>query len=139
LPTIGLGCGSRRFEDITDGASTTLMLAEEGGRPALWQVGKLVTAQSLAAPQPVDGAGWGDPRAEFGMDGSDPGTGALVSGGTCAMNCSNNNEIYAFHPSGSNVLFCDGSVRFISSRTNIVVMGALITAQGGEVIFDSSF
>jgi prepilin-type processing-associated H-X9-DG protein len=130
--------GSRKITDITDGTSTTMILAEDAGRPAHWEFGQLVTAQLPASQitgtttQPSSGAGWGDPNAEYGMDGTVPRGSA--GGATCGINCDNNNEIYAFHPAGANILFCDGSVRLVASSTSIVIVGALTTAQGGENI-----
>jgi prepilin-type processing-associated H-X9-DG protein len=48
-------------------------------------------------------------------------------------------EIYGFHPGGVNVLFGDGSVKFIKESPNIVVQGSLITPKGGEVISSDAF
>ena len=42
-------------------------------------------------------------------------------------------------PGGFNVLFCDGSVRFIKDSINLMVLRALITRDGGEVISSDSF
>jgi prepilin-type processing-associated H-X9-DG protein len=50
------------------------------------------------------------------------------------MNCTNNNEIYAFHSGGANVVFGDGHVQFLRTSTSIAVLSALVTAAGGEVI-----
>ena len=35
--------------------------------------------------------------------------------GPCAMNCTNDNELYSFHSGGVNGVFGDGSVHFIRS------------------------
>ena len=40
----------------------------------------------------------------------------------------------SFHPGGFNVLFADGSVRFIKYTINPPTLKALITRDGGEVI-----
>ncbi len=40
---------------------------------------------------------------------------------------------------GFNALFCDGSVRFIKESIDAVVLQALITRDGGEVISSDSF
>jgi prepilin-type processing-associated H-X9-DG protein len=38
------------------------------------------------------------------------------------------------HPGGANLAFCDGSVRFLANSTNLIVLLALTTKAGGEVI-----
>jgi prepilin-type N-terminal cleavage/methylation domain-containing protein/prepilin-type processing-associated H-X9-DG protein len=118
--------GARKITDITDGTSNTLILAEDVGRPQLWEMGKLVSGTT-------SGAGWGDPNAEYGLDGTNPANGSSMPG-TCAINCNNDNEVYAFHTGGANIMFADGSVHFVTSTINIVTFGAIITAQGGEVV-----
>ncbi len=117
--------GSMRIVNIKDGTSNTIMLAEDGGRPERWMY------QGLVANSTSSGAGWGDPNAEYGLDGTVPqgSTGLPL----CSVNCNNDNEIYSFHANGANAQFADGSVRFLPSSINILVMGALITANGSEV------
>jgi prepilin-type processing-associated H-X9-DG protein len=43
------------------------------------------------------------------------------------------------HPGGFNVAFCDGSVRFLKDTINKIVLRALITRNGGEVIAADAF
>ena len=49
-------------------------------------------------------------------------------------NAFNNDEIASFHPGGANIVFGDGSVRFMKETTNILIIRALVTPAGGEVI-----
>lgn len=131
--------GSRRVTDITDGASNTLILVEDAGQPEIWHTGPTDTgtqdtniASGNLTSTGSSGAGWGDVNSNFGEKFSTPnGSGRS---GTCAINCNNDGETFSFHTAGANILFCDGSVKFINSDVNIVVWAALITAQGGEVI-----
>ncbi len=108
----------RRILDITDGTSNTFFIAEDAGRPDRYQNG------TRTATGTVNDGGWGDWQAEYGLDGI----------GSCAVNCDNNNETYAFHTGGANHLFGDGSVRFIRSSVPIANYAAGITAQMGETL-----
>ena len=45
----------------------------------------------------------------------------------------------SFHPGGVNVLFCDGSVRFIKDSISLVTLGSLSTQGAGEVISADAF
>lgn len=48
-------------------------------------------------------------------------------------------ELASQHPSGANVLLCDGSARFLKETISNPTLGALCTRNGGEVIDDSSY
>ncbi len=54
--------------------------------------------------------------------------------GPCAINCTNNQQPYSFHPGGANFLFADGSVHFLKAGMDIRVLAALATRAGGEVL-----
>jgi prepilin-type processing-associated H-X9-DG protein len=56
----------------------------------------------------------------------------LTQNGPCAVNCTNADEMYAFHTGGANICFGDGGVRYLSTSVNIRVVAALITRAGGE-------
>lgn len=111
---------------ITDGTSNTLAWVEDAGRPALYRVGALISGSRSS------GAGWADPDNEYWMDGFT--TDGVTSLGPCPMNCNNNNEMYAFHSGGMNVVYCDGSVRFLRQNMPMPTLAALISANGGEVL-----
>ena len=49
------------------------------------------------------------------------------------VNCTNSNEIYAFHTGGANIVLGDGSVRFLAASVSIRVV-ARITRAGGEAV-----
>lgn len=113
---------------ITDGASNTIMIAEDAGRPNLYGAGaKLISTAAGLSP----GGAWADPSGPYSIDGSLP-NGTVP--GTCALNCSNNNEVYGFHTGGANAVFADGSVHFLDQSMSLCLLAALCTRAGGEVI-----
>ena len=54
--------------------------------------------------------------------------------GSCAVNCTNDREVFSFHPGGANVAFADGSVRFLKSDIDIRDFAKLVTRDGGEIV-----
>src|SRR5215469_16142989 len=108
-----------RLTDVTDGTSTTILLAEDAGRPRLWQAGK-------AGPDQVLGGGpWDHFKGEIILQGSlFDGT---VQPGPCALNCTNDGEVYAFHTGGANAVFADGHVQFLKVGMSLRTLAALIT------------
>jgi prepilin-type N-terminal cleavage/methylation domain-containing protein/prepilin-type processing-associated H-X9-DG protein len=115
----------RRIEYITDGTSNTLLLTESAGRNQLWRMGKLVATSGTTG-------GWANPGTEIIISGFNPATGTIP--GPCAINCTNDNEVYAFHPGGANVLFADGSARFAKQSISLDTLIAITTRAGGEVV-----
>jgi prepilin-type processing-associated H-X9-DG protein/prepilin-type N-terminal cleavage/methylation domain-containing protein len=133
----------QRLTDITDGTSSTLMLAEvvqghgQDVRGFIWwgDAGGFVTSLlpndpsgdyvnhtycTTAAPNPPGGA-----------------CGTTVA--TTSANGSFQVYVRAFaarsrHPGGVNVAFCDGSARFISNNIVPLTWQQLGTSQGGEAI-----
>ncbi|WP_435011562.1 DUF1559 domain-containing protein [Tundrisphaera lichenicola] len=54
-------------------------------------------------------------------------------------NAANNDEIFSFHPGGANILFGDGSVKFLKETTSVLVLRQLVTPKGGEVVSADSY
>lgn len=48
------------------------------------------------------------------------------------INCTNNNEIYSFHPGGADFLLVDGSVRYVEQSVDAETMVSMITARGKD-------
>ncbi len=121
-----------RFADVQDGTSNTIALAEDAGRPQLWQMGKLVNNQVANSA-----ASWADRNNLIAP------TGAKTDGssrlGPCAMNCTNNNELYSFHTGGVVAVFGDGSVHFIRASINLTQLARLITRSGGEILAGNEY
>ena len=133
-----------RIAQVTDGTSHTIFALENAGRPLHYiRGGRLGPANRNYPAAPtcgnddvvngrVSGGAWGDPAGglpihTFTADG-------LNCPGPCAINCTNSNEPFAFHPNGINAAFADGSVRFLQQNMKLDVVFALVTKAGGETI-----
>ena len=114
-----------RLAEILDGTSNTYLIVEDAGRPAAYKAGKFVSATG------VSGGGWADRDGDIGFDGYDA-TGTMTPG-SCAINCTNNNEMYSFHSGGAHAVFCDGSVRFFEQSMELRLIARFVTIAGGEV------
>jgi prepilin-type N-terminal cleavage/methylation domain-containing protein/prepilin-type processing-associated H-X9-DG protein len=119
-----------RLTDISDGTSNTLLFAEDAGRPRLWRAG-------MAGPdQVVRGGPWFTHFGSILQGSTFDGT---AKPGQCALGCTNDREVYGFHPGGANAVFADGSVHFLRAGMDIRVMARLITRAGREVVSADDF
>jgi prepilin-type N-terminal cleavage/methylation domain-containing protein/prepilin-type processing-associated H-X9-DG protein len=128
------------LRDIIDGTSNTMMASEvkfvrdasngkSDARGDVWAEGTKCGYTFMAAtppnsliPDQLDGTN-GCPNKN-----SDP---------PCVQTSGNTREFNAarsYHPGGVNVLFCDGSVKFIKDSVSLPAFRALSTMRGGEVI-----
>jgi prepilin-type N-terminal cleavage/methylation domain-containing protein/prepilin-type processing-associated H-X9-DG protein len=121
---------TRRLSDILDGTSQTILIAECAGRPQLWRGRRPVPNVWLS------GGPWASRNLLWGR-GATPDGAAFF--GSCAINCTNDREVYSFHPGGANVVFADGSVRFPRADIGIRVFAKLVTRAGGEVVSAGDF
>jgi len=121
-----------RMPQVTDGLSNTVLVAEVSDQPYVWKAGKLISAPS--------GTGQWGAWPNFFYDYRSYTFDGLTAMGECAINCNNSGSIYAFHTGGANVLFLDGSVRFLKrSGTSQALIVALISICGGEVLASGDF
>jgi prepilin-type N-terminal cleavage/methylation domain-containing protein/prepilin-type processing-associated H-X9-DG protein len=129
--------------EIIDGLSNTLMVSEDANRPQLWVLGKKrtdITADTSnypagnVGPGEVSGGVWAEHQKAVSIGGSSPDGVTTVGGGPCAINCTNDWELYGMHPGGVNGLMADGSVRFLKSGMGIDVLAALCSRAGGETV-----
>jgi prepilin-type N-terminal cleavage/methylation domain-containing protein/prepilin-type processing-associated H-X9-DG protein len=119
-----------RIADITDGTSYTILITEDSGRPQAWRAGKLVEGVYAS------GAAWATANLIHGKGSSSNGA---TQPGPCAINCTNDREVYSFHPGGANAVFADGSVHFLSASIDIKIFARLVTRAGGEVVSGDDF
>jgi prepilin-type N-terminal cleavage/methylation domain-containing protein/prepilin-type processing-associated H-X9-DG protein len=123
--------GTVRLADVTDGTSGTLLLVESAGRPRRWELGRLVPdAVTLGGP-------WSSAANALAVRGFAGAGGPDTA--PCALNCTNDGEVYGFHTGGANVLFADGSARFLNEGLALRTLAHLVTRAGGEVIAAGDF
>jgi prepilin-type N-terminal cleavage/methylation domain-containing protein/prepilin-type processing-associated H-X9-DG protein len=121
---------TRGLAGILDGSSNTILIAECAGRPQLWQGSQEVRNTWLS------GGPWAS-RNLLWCRGSTANGSAFF--GSCAINCTNDREVYGFHPGGANILFGDGHVKFVKETINIRVFVRLVTRDGGEIISSGDY
>ena len=116
---------------ITDGLSNTAFVLEQCDRPNYW----ILNVKQPTNTALTNGSWWGPWSSYqhftyqgYGADGASN----VYTG--CAMNCSNSQGIYAFHPGGSNVSFVDGSVRFVNQSISTGLMMSMLTRDGAEAL-----
>jgi prepilin-type N-terminal cleavage/methylation domain-containing protein len=111
--------------EIRDGASNTVLLSEDAGRPDRYVGSRLTTP--LGGP---DG-GWADHDNEYITHGALSRTDA-TDPGPCHTNCNNGNEVYSFHVGGAMHVFGDGSVRFVREGMDIRLFVKYLTRSGND-------
>jgi prepilin-type processing-associated H-X9-DG protein len=124
-----LGSGSTsappvHLRKITDGLSHTMIVAELSGRGGLASGSKFELGGAWGSGQNCYTVGgntlWG---ANAPIINSDPLKYAWPS-----------EEIYPDHPSGANVLLCDGSVQFLDDEIDRNIVVWLCSRDGGEIV-----
>ncbi len=117
-----------RISSVGDGLSQTFLLFECGGRPKKFEYGKKPGDPNVTPKEPMSGAEWADPDSEMWIDGS---CGYLDRQ---LFNCSNKNELFSFHIRGSNFLYADGSVRFLTESIAPEVFVSFFTPNDGDYV-----
>src|SRR5262245_2773787 len=121
-----------KMTEIQDGTSNSILVSEDAAQPDRWQ---------KIGPRPDLGRATGGPWASYNnriiVDGRNAdGSGSF---GPCAINCSNNDEIFSFHPGGAQFLMADGSVHFIRESISIRLIARLICPADGFVVSTADF
>ena len=132
------------LQQTVDLVRATIAVVEAAGRPQFWAFGGMIPDSGLAASAAtkyVSLCSWPDAN-QFQVKGfqldptqSDP-LARVKSPGSQLINGGNYWGIYAFHPSGANLLYADGSVHFVDQSASADVVAAQLTAQGGDAASD---
>jgi prepilin-type N-terminal cleavage/methylation domain-containing protein/prepilin-type processing-associated H-X9-DG protein len=123
LHTTGFGgLNPERLDDISDGSSNTMLVTERSTkshptRHTFWAYAH--ASYWSASPVPQSRILLNDYDACVAVNPGDD--------GPCKRGIS------SFHANGFNVVFCDGSVHFISSRIDVNILCDMATIAGGEV------
>jgi prepilin-type N-terminal cleavage/methylation domain-containing protein/prepilin-type processing-associated H-X9-DG protein len=120
-----------RLSEITDGTSNTILLVEDAGRPRQWRAGR------PGPDQTIGGCPWCGVHTGITLRGSS--RDGETQPGLCSINCTNDHEVYSFHPGGANAVFADGSVHFLKADMSIRILAALVTRAGAEVVSASDY
>ena len=127
-----------KISQISDGLSKTFLFHEDGGRPSFYIAGSKLGPPSVNYTLKQDivngialGGAWAQPDNVITIYGTN--YDGLNNGGGCYMNCTNNNELYSFHPGGSNVVLADSSARFVADDMSPTAFAAGVTRMGGEL------
>jgi prepilin-type N-terminal cleavage/methylation domain-containing protein/prepilin-type processing-associated H-X9-DG protein len=127
--------GTHKITDITDGTSSTILVAEDAGRQQVYAQGRAVTPNNPGQVGWTLNGAWADYNTAITVSGFNA-AGTVLNGGRCVVNCNNVNQIYAFHTGGANALRADGSVFLMKDSIAPGVLAALISYNGGEVVGD---
>ena len=113
-----------------DGLSNTLMVAECAGGSQIYRTGGVRAGLRQRTAQ----GHWAG-RNRLSLRRFDPG-GHRWLGGFCLINCTNDNgaNLYGFHTGGVQVLFGDGSCRFLSETTNFETVARLSVVDDGQTL-----
>lgn len=138
------------FQEVSDGLSNTIAIFESGGRPFVYRRGSQVSAR--LADSHTNAGGWCRPASDILFAGStsdgltvagtpggflnrtnghDHGTETYAASGYPTYGTEGSSQPYSFHPGGLQVVFGDGSVKYIDEGITTEVLSALITRNGG--------
>ncbi|MBX9627643.1 MAG: DUF1559 domain-containing protein [Gemmataceae bacterium] len=133
----------RRFLDIQDGTSNTVMLIEKAGWPLYYQKGQPGRPLNIPGwPFVVDGqqvfwyGPWSGYMGDFVLTTGPDGSIETETAGGCWLNCNNKTTPYGFHPGVVCVSLADGSIRAIRDSIPEPVYSNLIQIDDGNPVGD---
>ena len=102
---------------VRDGLSNTILFVEVAGRPFVHEEGR-ATGHRTSTHR------WANWQVTIEID--------RYCGQSQMINCTNSDEVYAFHPGGCHVAHGDGSVHFLSETIHADHFVTLITSLAGD-------
>ncbi|MBD3675174.1 MAG: DUF1559 domain-containing protein [Planctomycetaceae bacterium] len=132
-----------KFRDVIDGLTNTIMVYESAGRSSLYVDGKQVpepswwstSSEFRAWPGHFNSSWMYNYTMTLDPNGGPPTVQWFV--GPEIINVSNlYGAPYSFHTGGIQVTLADGSVRFLSENIDRMLLSALTSRNGGEVVGD---
>ena len=124
--------GPTRITELSDGTSNTTLYSEIAGRDKQCYTGKKCVPYDVSS---ISGVIWADSDNRITVTGTSADGLSSFASGPCGMNCNNQQgDIYSFHTGGANVVFADGSVRFLRESVSITTLAAIVTKGGGEIV-----
>lgn len=123
---------SKRFRDVLDGLSNTMMIGEICGGAQLYIANRVPDPTTT---QRIRFHNWaGQNRISFRGFSAD---GVTQNGGKCLINCASSaggSNLYSFHSGGANVTLGDGSVRFLSQNMDFATTCRLAMCNDGQTV-----
>ncbi|MDB4766242.1 DUF1559 domain-containing protein [bacterium] len=134
------GCSKIKFDDVTDGLSNTVFIAESRTDPRFKKDGNSTDHWFIGSPN-IDGFKCDDNTIGGGTGGGD--FSEVVGSGLVEMNARVNNpslhgalleiSFGSYHIDGMNIVLGDGSTHFIPDEIDTFVYQATFSRNGGEV------
>jgi prepilin-type N-terminal cleavage/methylation domain-containing protein/prepilin-type processing-associated H-X9-DG protein len=122
-----------KISDVTDGTSGTVLVGEMLPQQAADNNFYMFNGGTAGTTIPLNWDTSGTPQTM---------TGCTASFGTTVWKCRfsyANKGFKSKHPGGANLLFCDGSVRYIKSSINRQIYAAIGSKSGSEVVSSDQF
>src|SRR5262249_48553494 len=129
--------GMTPITDIADGTSNTTLYSEAAGRDMQYYDDRVPVAYDATK---ITGPIWADSDNRLTVTGTDATGRGSIGSCACVMTCDTlPGDISSFRCGGANVVFADGSVRFVRDTITLTTLAALVTKAGGEVVDPSSY
>jgi prepilin-type processing-associated H-X9-DG protein len=132
----------RRLSDITDGLSKSIAVIESADRPRVWAFGRMIQDSGLLSSPSnkyVTFCAWANSNQmvvqgfKQDLSASDP-VNQCKTPGPQLVNGSNNSGIYSFHNGGAQVLYADGSVRFLQEGASADIVASQLTIKASDLV-----